>query len=212
MLAWLDKFFSGVASTIGQPISNAIHWAVHALAAVIFGVFGLVGKAWSGLVDGVRKFHAALDDYAAEIIKFATWVTRTAIPAIYKWATGELAKLSVALAGLGHDLTTLSVSLLARITSAIAGVTDWVITTVYDPLSAAVKLVAANLLKWGFTAYQYITHPQTLADLLIMPLITSLQNNAYAIARLIGDFIVTALRANAVKIAKLLEDIVTDVF
>jgi hypothetical protein len=212
MLSWLDGFFSSAAATIGAPVANAVHWAVHALASVVFAVFKLVGSAWAKLVDAVRAFHAALDAAMAEVVKFATWIVKVELPALRKWAESELAKLAVALAQLYDRVTTAIADLIDRIAAAVASVTSWVISAVWDPIQAALKVLTANLIKWGFTAYTYITHPQMLADLLIMPLINSLVNNAAAIAEQVGAFLLTLMLKNVKAIITVIEDIITAVF
>jgi hypothetical protein len=211
VLNWLDSFFSSAASTIGTAVSNAVHWAVHALASVVFAVFGLVGKAWSALVNAVHSFHAALDRWATEVIRFAEYVIKVVVPRIYRWATAELAKLSSALAAYYRYFLARIADVIDRIAAAVTSVTNWVLAHVWAPLKAYADQIWDDLKKWGYTAWWYITHPQALADLIVMPLVTSVEHNAVAIASQLGQFLLAMLLTNITKVITVIEDIITAV-
>jgi hypothetical protein len=212
MLNWLDSFFSSAKSTIGTAIADAVHWAVHALASVVFAVFGLVSKAWSGLVNAVHAFHAALDHWATEVIQFAQYVIHVVIPKVYRWASAELAKLSSALAKLYDYLAAQVTSLIRRIEAAVTSVTNWVLKNVWAPLKAYADQIWNDLKKWGYTAWWYITHPQALADVIVMPLVNSIESNAFAIASKLGQFTLAILYTQLGKVIHVIEDIIMAVF
>lgn len=211
MLTWLDNFFSGVSSTIGSAISNAVHWAIHAVSAVFLAVFSLVGKAWNTLVSAIVAFHIALQRFGTEVINFATYVVRVLIPKLARWAESELAKLK-AYADEIYDWAKKSVAdLITRIEQAVKDVTDWVIKTVYDPLKAYADLIWNDLKLWGYTAWWWVTHLQDLADAMIVNIATSLEKNAWALAKMLGEFALNLVRAHLKEFIQLAEDIITAV-
>lgn len=211
MLNWLDRFFGRVRSTIGAGVSDAIHYAVHALAAVVFSVFGLVGKAWSALVGAYKRFLAAVDQFGKEVIAFATYIIKVAIPRVIAWAESELAKLSAAIAAAAADLARWVTEILKRIAAAVTSVIAWVTTNVLDPLLAAVKLLRADLEKWGYTAWYYITHPDKLAALLLDSIVAALEDRAWDIGKRLGGFLLSLIASNLPKLLQLIEDILTAV-
>jgi hypothetical protein len=212
MLNWLDRFFGKVSGAIGAEISKAVHWAFHALASVVFAVFGLVGKAWALFVRGVHDFMAAIDKLGAEIIAFASWLVHVEIPAILRWAGAELAKLSSALANIYDWAVKAIADVIRRIEAAISDVTKWVLRNVWDPLKAYADKIYNDLLKWGFYAYNVLTHPQALADSLLLFLVNSLERAAWDIGQKLGTFLLALISANIKKLLILIEDIVTAVF
>jgi hypothetical protein len=211
MLSWLDSFFSRVRGAIGSAVSDAIHYAVHALAAVVFAVFGLVGRAWSALVGAVRSFHAQLDRFAQEIINFATYVVKVLVPGVVAWVKTEITRLETALAQAAHDLATWVNDLIGRIAAAAADVIQWVLANVWAPVQAAIGLLTANLEKWGYTAWYYITHPDQLAELLINSIVTSLETHSWDIAKRLGQFTLALIAQNIPRLLQLIEDILTAV-
>jgi phage-related protein len=212
MLNWLDSFFNNVSGSIGALVSKAVHWAIHALASVVFAVFKLVGKAWNTFVSAVKSFHNALDRWAAGVIDWVTWLVKVEIPAILRWAEAELAKLSATLAQLYDRVTAAIADLIGRIESAVKSVTDWVIAEIWDPLKKYADAIYNDLLKWGFYAYTVLTHLDSLADAMIMYIVASLEKYAWQIAGNLGTFMLALIYKNLARLITLAEDIITAVF
>lgn len=211
MLSWLDRFFTSAAATIGQAVADAVHWAVHALASVVFAVFGLVGNAWAALARAVTVFHAALDSFATAVLNFAGYVVHVLVPSVIRWAAAGLARLEAALAGLYDWAARQLAALAARITDAVAAVARWVITAVWDPLKSYADKIWNDLLTWGFYAYQVLTHLPALADALLLHLVASLERNAWTVARMLGTFTLSLILGNVRALVQVAEDIITAV-
>ncbi len=212
MLGWLDRFFHSVTGTVGSAVSAVVHYAVHALAAVVFAVFGLVRGAWEWCLSGMVELHTALDDFTKAVVDFAKWLATVALPALRKWAAAALALLA-------HDLSLLrtwALEQFAKVALAIdrayRDAVTWVTVHVYDPLKKYADLIAADLRKWGYTAWYYITHPAMLAELLLVPLVTTFEKYAWAIGKMLGQFLLALIAQNIPKLLTLIEDIITAVF
>lgn len=211
MLSWLAKYFGSIAGTVGSAVSNAIHYAVHALASVVFSVFGLVGRAWDGLAGAISRFHHYLDVFAQAVVDFAHYVIKTVIPSVVKWAATQLTRLENFITAVWNDLKAAVVALIKRIEAAATAVTNWAIKNIWDPLKKFADLIWADLLKWGYTAWYYITHPDKLAELLINDIVTSLERHAWSIAQRLGSFTLALISRNLPRIIQLIEDILTAV-
>lgn len=212
MLNWLDNFFHRVTGTIGSGVSAAVHWALHGLASVVFAVFANVKKAWAVTLGAMAALHRALDLFGAAVVTWMHWLWKVEIPRILRWAAKELALLAADLAKLRDWAVSELHKLTAWITAELHAVYQWVIRDVLTPLTNTIKTVYQDLIKWGYYAYEYITHPDKLAELLIMPIVSKLEKYAWVIAKQLGTFILALISANIGKIAQLAEDIITAVF
>lgn len=179
--------------------------------SVILSVFRLVGGAWNGLTDAFRAFHSALDNWSHEVYLFGDYLIRHLIPSIVRWAERELAKLSAFISRVYDDLQRAVNDLILRIASTARALTKWVLDNVYDPLKEYADQIWADLKKWGYTAWWYITHPDALAELIIFPIATSLEKHAWQLAGQLGKFALSLVLANVRQFINLIEDIVDSV-
>lgn len=212
MLNWLDNFWHRVAGTVGGGISTAVHWAMHALASVVFSVFSNVKKAWAYAVGGITALHRTLDNFGKSVLQFADWLWHVAIPAILRWVRKELASLAADLAKLRQWALLEFAKIILALQKAVRDLTSWVIRDIYDPLKRYADQIWSDLKKWGYTAWWYITHPLALAEVLIAPLVITLEKYAWSIARQLGTFTLALIAGNLPKLIALVEDIITAVF
>lgn len=212
MLSWLDNFWHSAAGYAGQQVANAVHWAMHGITGVILSVFGLVRGAWSRLAGAARGAWSTVTDLAQAVWQKFAYLLRVVIPGVLRWAGAQLARLSAFALSVWKALLRDVASLTARIIAAAASITRWVIRTVWAPLAARAEQIWRDLLKWGYLAWWYITHPDKLAALLLMFLVVQLEAQAWQVARLLGTFTLALIRANLRRIALLAEEIITAVF
>lgn len=212
MLEWLDQFFTVTKILVGQQVSDVTHWAMHALASVVFGVFKTVGAAWSKFTAAVTRFGKEAGHFAHEVWAWATYLVRVVIPRILRWAEAQLAKLAARLAQVYHELITWVTRILALIRTEIDNLTKWIVAHIYTPLKNYADQIARDLRKWGYTAWWYITHPAALAELLINDIVTSFERHAWDIAPKLGSFLLSLIVRNLPKLVHLVEDIITAVF
>lgn len=211
MLSWLDRLWNAAASTVGQAVSSAVHWTEHAIMSVVLSVFRLVGGAWNYLADAFRVFHSALDHWSSEVFAFADYLIHHLIPSILRWAERELAKLAAFISRVYDDLQRAVNNLILRIASTAEALTKWVLRNIYDPLKEYADQIWADLKKWGYYAYWYITHPAALAEVIIFPLATSLEKHAWQLAGQLGKFALSLVLANIKPFIHLIEDVIDSV-
>lgn len=212
MLNWLDQFFTATKILVGQQVSDVTHWALHALASVVFSVFRLVGKAWDKFTAAVARFGKEAGHFAHEVWSWAAYLVRVVIPRILRWAERELAKLAAAIAQIYHELLTWVSRILARLEQDIKDLTHWVLVNVWAPLKRYAEKIYADLLKWGYTAFWFITHPAALAERLIFDIANSLEKHAWQLGGKLGTFLLSLVARNIPKLAALIEEIITAVF
>lgn len=212
MISWLDSFFGRVAGSIGQQISNAVHWAVRAVAAVIFAVFGLVGRAWRYLAVGIYNFVAWVERFAREVVTFAAYVIRVWGRDLLHYAQSWISWLYNTLISLWGQVQAGLADLWNGIRKAYSDIEHWVISQVWDPLYAYARQIESDLIKWGYTAWYWVTHPDKLAAALFWYLVGLLEQYAWEVGGRLGGFITALIARNLTRFIALIEDIVMAVF
>lgn len=211
MLSWLDSFWHSATGYVGDQVANAVRWAMHGITGVILSVFGLVRGAWSRLAGAAGAAWSSVESLGlATWHKFA-WLIRVVIPGVLRWAAAWLARLQAFALAIWRQLARDIAAVIARITATAAAITRWALRTIWAPLKALADLIWRDLLKWGYTAWWFITHPDKLAEHLIFHLVTSLEAHAWTVARMLGTFTLALIHANLRRIALLAEDIITAV-
>jgi hypothetical protein len=211
VLGWLDRFWHSVTGTVGQAVSDAAHWALHALASVVFGVFRTVGSAWSKFTDSLADFHNAIDAFGKAVWNFGAYVLHHVIPSLLKWAEKELSKLASALAKLYNYVVRELDAVYKWIKHEVDTVTSWVVRDIWDPLKKYADTIYRDLIKWGYYAYKWLTNLPALAEAMIFHIVTSLERNAWKIAKGLGQFALALVMSNLKTFILLIEDIITAV-
>jgi hypothetical protein len=212
ILSWLDKYFTIAGQTIDRNVSNVVHWALRAITALVFGQFRNTSAAWVVYYSQTNYFSTCLRELSTATRGKHQYTLKVRVPALQKWALGNfahgLAALAALAAAVARDVTALG----KRITAGLAALSKWVLTSVWAPLDAAIKETEANLVKWGWTAWWWITHLDKLADAMIFDIAASLEKNAWHLAAILGQFVTALILRNALRVAQLAESIVVAVF
>lgn len=211
MLSWLDKFFSAASSTIGNAISNTVHWAIHALASVVFAVFSAVGAAWTAFVDATGALVSEVGNLALNVYHFANHVMKVLLPAIYRWAAAELKKLEAYAESVYHWALKEFDTVRAWVEHLISDLTSWVLRDIWDPLKKYADQIWDDLKKWGYVAWWWITHLPDLAEAMIFHIAASTEKHAWELANMLGQFFLSLIIANLNTMLTLIEDIITAV-
>lgn len=208
---WLTRWFAGVASDIGQRIADAIHWAVHALAVVVLAVFDHVFGSWYSLARNIviffRVFGSVLYWVGAKIWR----ILRIAIPDLYRWARGWFARL---LALIDHWVAWLWARIratIALIYREIAATIRWAWSHIFLPLWRWVQFLYQLIRKWAWVAFWWVTHPASLAELLVFHMAAAIERHAWDLAGLLGRFFLALIARNLARFLKLVEQIIVAV-
>lgn len=211
MLGWLDRFFGNVGSSIGNAVSSAVHWAMHAVMSVILAVFRLVGAAWRDYLAALRAELGAAEGFARTVWGFASWLTRGLLPKIVRWAARAIASVLAFARRVYEDLQRAVARLLAYIAHVADTIYRWVLRDIWAPLKRYADLLWADLKKWGFTAWWWITHLPQLADAMIFHIARSLEKYAWQLGRMLGAFFTALIIHNLRRLLLLVEDILSAV-
>lgn len=211
MLSWLSRLAGSFVSVIPTPIRQLVHWATHAIAAVMVGVFGHVLNAWRGLVRDTVSLGHEIEDFAHWVADRIRVMLKYWVPRILNYAATLYHEALARLDQLRHWAAAELDAVRAWVKALAAALWHDVLKYVYDPLFAAVTWARKYLLLWGYTAWWWVTHLADLAEALYLHLIHSLEVHAWEIAPALGRFLTALIVGNARRFVLLLEDIFTAV-
>lgn len=211
MFDWIAGFVARWAGRIGADILDVVHWSVHALAGVVYAVFGNVGNAWHLLWLSFHWLEVQTRLMGASVFGWIRQIITTDLPWLWHILLSDVKGL---LAEIGRVAGVVEADLLRGL-NVLRGVIDsvvrWVVANVYDPLKAFADQLRADLEKWGFFAWRLLNDPPKLAAILLGALIAAAESAFFSIAAPAGRFVLGLLIHNAAKVASLLESIVAAV-
>lgn len=188
MLDWISGYVARWSLIVAGGTRNLVQWGLHALAGVVYTVFGNVGKAWRDLLGALQWLHARADDFLLQATLWITHIVTVTIPHLAATALGYL-KQALAFADHVYQLAIAAVARLEQLARQwVADAITWVLQHVWKPLDDALHQVAADLLKWGYYAYQLVTHPAQLAAILLDALVAATLAAFDRIAPIVGEF------------------------
>lgn len=211
MFDWVKDFVERWAGQVAAPVRDLVHWAVHALAGVVYAVFGNVGSAWHDVFAAARWIESTATDLVHWIVTHLTWLIKHAIPALGQLILHYWRDALNFATSLYHDLQRGLQQLTGLARRWVDDALAWVHDHVWAPLVADAKQLRNDLLKWGFFAYDLLTHPARLAGILVLPLIAAAEAVFWQIAAPAGEFALRLVLANARRFAQLAETILTAV-
>jgi hypothetical protein len=208
---WIKSFVDRWAGLVDSATRDLIHWAVHALAGVVYTVFGNVGGAWHDLFTALHWLRSTAADFAGWVVTHFTWLIKYEIPHL-----GQL------LLSYWHDALNFATRLYHLALSAVEAALNvarhlvddaitWVRVHVYDPLLARAKQLETDLLKWGYAAWQLVTSPPKLAAILLDALVAAAEAAFDRIAEPAGEFALRLVVHQLPKLLKLAEAILAAV-
>lgn len=208
MLDWLTGWFTNFASTVGDPIVGMVHWAVHALASVVLSVFRNVLKAWDDFTGAIDGLGDSIWHFVNRVWHALWWLITKEVPRIWRWLAQESARVWKGIRYAWATAVRLFNDAIGFAERIVDDVIGWVQRDVWKPLRDLADLLWRDLLKWGWTAWWWITHPADLAKMLLAYLIKAAEDAFWSVATPAGTFALRLVLANARRFAILIEDIV----
>lgn len=211
MLDWLAGFVARWTPVVAGPILDVVHWVGHAIASVVYTVFGAVGKAWTGVQDAWGWVDKGISYFVTWVYYRLDRIITKDIPDLWSSLIARAKQLAADAARLFDSAVAEARKLFDSAIAAIADLARWVNVHVLEPLTDLVTQLRADLIKWGYFAYQLLTDLPKLAGLLIRPIVAAAEAAFDDIAAPVGDFAVRLIVKQLPKLLKLAETILTAV-
>lgn len=211
MISWIAGWVGRFRGLVTDAVIDLVHWAVHALASVIETIFSDVARAWHDLWAGMVALEKACFDLGAAVYGLAVRVLKYWVPRIWRYITEAAAALGRSIAWTWHHAVSLVNELRALAWKWILDLWRTVLRDVWKPLKAFADTIWRDLLKWGFTAWWWITHLPQLADAMILHIAAAMERHAWQLAGMLGKFFSSLILHNVKRVAILAEDILTAV-
>jgi hypothetical protein len=211
VLSWIASFIGRWSGTVSAAVRDMVHWAVHALASVVYTVFGNVGKAWHEMWAAASWLETAAGRFATSVYDHLRAIVVHDIPLIYAWALKWIRAVEAYAVALYHWAARELGVLRALAWSWILDVRAWALRDIWDPLHARTDQIWQDLLKWGYTAWWYLNHPAAFVAIIGDAITDWLEANAWATGRKLGTFALALMAHNMRRLLALAEDIVTAV-
>lgn len=211
MISWITGWVGRFIGLVGQATIDLVHWGLHALASVINAIFGDVARAWRQIWNAFGAIERACFDFGAAVYGLAVKVLKYWVPRIL----GEIARAVLAL---WHGIDWVWTHVVRLVNELRATAWKWindlwhmVLRDVWAPLKALADHIYQLLVKWGYTAWWWVTHLPSLAEALVFHLAAAIERHAWELARLLGTFLTALVVRNARRLAQLAEQILAAV-
>jgi hypothetical protein len=211
MFSWIDNYVGRFARTVASEVRSLVGTLVHAVTGVIYTVFGNVGAAWDQVLTEAHNVWQFSSQFADWVWRWFHQLITVDIPYLWSWSLAQVRQLGTDAVNLYNKGVAFTQRVYTDVLLRIAAGLQWVITAVWDPLKSYADQIYKDLLKWGYTAWYYITHPDQLASLLLGYLIAAAENTFFTIAGPAGRFILGVLLHQSQKFIALLEEIIAAV-
>jgi hypothetical protein len=208
---WITHWFISWAPLVEQKVRDMVHWAIHAVASVLIGVFRHVLDAWKWVIYGLAFLGYEEIHFAEDVWNFGRRVVLVYLPRLLRWAWGWIQFLHKLIWTIYGDLVRALDSLRKLAWSWILDLWRNVLRFVWDPLKRFADLIWHDLLKWGWTAWWWITHPEELAGFLFWHIIHWLEFYAWEAGKRLGTFGLSLVRHNLHRFLILVEDVISAV-
>jgi hypothetical protein len=211
MIDWIKKVYNAAKGVIPSDVRKWVHNLVAGVAGVVHTVFGHVGREWDEIWRWAAALAAGAEHLASGLSHFYSLIVHKWIPAVRAWASRELSSLRKYAEHVLRWASDHLNSLYHTVQGWISSLTKLTLKHIWDPLYAYVKDIYKKLTDWAYTAWYYITHPDKLAALLYLHLVTLVKRNIWDLARDFGEFGAKLFLSNVPRVITLIEQIIADV-
>lgn len=211
MLNWIAGFVDRWTPVVSTAIRDLVHWAIHALAGVVYTVFGHVGAAWREVYDSLTWHLRWAVAFVHSVVSHLDTIITKDIPFLWKYFLAQVVHIGHLIVAALNQALAFADSLYHKAVNAIDALNRWVNTHVLLPLSALIAGLRRDLLKWGFFAYQLLNDPGKLAAILARFIVAAILAIFWTVAGPVGEFIAGIILKQLPRFVKLVETILAAV-
>lgn len=184
---------------------------MHALAGVVYTVFGHVGAAWLRVWDSLGWILSRADAFVHQVINHIDTIVTKDIPFLWAYFLAQVKSIGHTIADIYDAALAYALKLYHQAINAVDDLNNWINTHVLLPLSADVTALRNDLLKWGYFAYQLLNDPAKLAGILASFIVAALMGIFWSVAGPVGKFIAGIILKDTKRFVDLIETIISAV-
>lgn len=219
MLDWVTRqaqgalgWFTGAASNLWNEIVSFVWGVVHGVIGWLEGLFGIVSAAWGYFEEAIDFVAHYIEQFAGAAAHFISDLVNHVLPSLWRW-------IEHAVSSVWHSVKEVVKWAAGRIAHAVnlaehlvSAAMKWVLQHVWHPLMGFVQDIYSKLRKWALAAWQLLTHPIKLAEIIFWPLWYVFEQLAPKVARRIGKWVAELVLHSLIKMVGVVEDILAAVF
>lgn len=164
MPGWLRSLL-GTAATNTLDLYNKVKNALTAIYSYVRSLYSALGVEISAVTQAFNNTLKAIETWVTSLYNAALAYAESSAKSIISWATKELDAIGKDISSVITWTTSLVNAARAFVSSEIGAVEKWAIQNIYDPVASDIKGALDWIGKEGALVYQYITHPDQLAQL-----------------------------------------------
>lgn len=211
MFDWIAGFVNGWLGRVAAPILDLVHQVVHAAVGWLLGIIHGVQDAFSFWIGVINWLINQVSKLFNEIGSWIDYLWHVILPYIY----GRIEAVFNYAIELWRDAIAYAARGLAALEhwawSWIQYVLRWAYDNIWLPLKKYADAIWDALVKWGYYAWWWITHPAELATALLDYLIAAAETAFWRIAAPVGEFALRIVVANLQRFVQLIETIIAAV-
>jgi hypothetical protein len=174
----MSRIWDWIGALLRAPVRGAeevlglVRQAIAALWHTLTDAFYEVRKAWGPMVHGAGVVAGLLEDIAGGLYRAFRYLYKTFLPKLLKKVWGWVQAARQLAGKLVLDLYHWVVRKLAALWDYAKGIITWALAKIYTPLHNAITQAWQWITDRGSVLWHYVRHPETLAALLLAPLIS----------------------------------------
>lgn len=210
MLDWIKNLY--YQAFVGVP-SQVAHWVLDQLKHVVAWLENVLGShksRWGDIWQSARSLASGVDALGRETYWMLWRIRRQQVPGVVAWAGRRFTADEHTGAARYTYLRQLIQRNYNTEKSDLSSFKRWLLLLVVAPILWTLKTIGEQMIKWAFFAYQLLTAPLKLANILFWALISVLEANFWEVAAKFGEYVARLVWANMPKTLQIIEQIITD--
>jgi hypothetical protein len=206
---WIHSLLSSPVR-VAEDVLRIVRQAVSELWHTLTDCFYAVRKAWALMVTGAKVVAGLLEDTASALYKAFRYLYRTYLPKLTKTVWGWVQTARALTQTLVTDLYHWVAGKLADLWDYAKGIITWALAHIYNPLHDALTQAWQWITDRGSVLWHYVQHPETLAALLLAPLLSVALRWVRGHTDVIARWLMASLLGALLEAADIIEEIFAD--
>jgi hypothetical protein len=193
-----------------EDVKRLVRKALSELWHTLTDCFYAVREAWALMVTGAHVVAGLLEDTASALYNAYRYLYRTYLPKLTKTVWGWVQTARALAQSLVTDLYHWLVGKLADLWDYAKGIITWALAHIYNPLYDALTQAWQWIADRGSVLWHYVQHPETLAALLLAPLLSVALGWVRDHTDVIARWLMASLLGALLEAADIIEEIFAD--